>query len=95
MPVWPESFIVCFVGDDDFEGLTSQNLEYCKWFPLISDNPENANDVALITDIVLMKREGGGGKMNPINMDNAIASGFSQEISRKIMLKKRMGVLVL
>jgi hypothetical protein len=71
MPVLLES-LICFLPD--FRGFTFQNLEYCKFSPLTSENPRLADDIKLITDMAVMKEEGGGGKINLSKKEITIAN---------------------
>lgn len=75
MPVLLESLIGFIIPDLGGTELSFQfqNLEYCKWFPLTSEKPEIANDVKEIADMAVMKREGGGGKINLSKMDTTIS----------------------
>jgi hypothetical protein len=71
MPVLLES-LICFLPD--FRGFTFQNLEYCKFSPLTSENPRLADDIKQITDMAVMKEEGGGGKINLSRKETTIAN---------------------
>ena len=71
MPVLLESLI--FFLPDCCE-CTFQNLEYCKFSPLTSENPRLADDIKLITVMAVMKMEGGGGKINLGKKENTMAN---------------------
>lgn len=61
-----------------------QNLEYCIFFPLISENPAFPRDAKLITDIADTNKDGGGGYIKLSNEANSIVRLISFLFSAKI-----------